>query len=115
MCTEVVFVVKLLMLLLFLFAIAGVCEFIYILKMLFYFPKTRVKHYSLVVLKSGYAIKQLNYIWQKIKWYGDSFALGIIAVVDDIDKKEFSECEDFIRQKNIVLCNWASIISREHL
>lgn len=93
-----------------LFAVTGICEFVYILKMMFYFPKTRVRHYSLVILKNGSAVKQLNYIWQKIKWHGDSFALGIIAVTDDIDETEYFECKKFVEEKNIILSDMASIV-----
>ena len=107
--------IKILMLLVFLFTVAGICEFVYILRMVFFHPNIRVKHYSLVVLKSGYAIKQLNYIWQKIKWHGDSFALGIIAIIDDIDQNEFSACENFIKEKNILLCNSVFVVPNKDL
>lgn len=115
MCTEVVFVVNVLLIIFLLFAVVGICEFVYILKMMLYFPKIRVRHYSLVILKSGYALRQLNYMWQKIKWHGDSFALGIIAVTDDIDEVEYFDCKKFAEQKNIILSNLASIEPMGHL
>lgn len=95
---------SLLLILLIVFAVGGICEFVYILKMLFYFPNIRMNNYVLLVLQSGYALKQLNYIWQKIKWYGDEFAVGIVAVTDDIDVKELLTCKNFAKDKNIVLC-----------
>ena len=91
------------------FAVAGICEFIYILKMLFYFPNFRVQNYSLIILNSGSAVKQLNFIWQKIRWYGDAFAAGIIAITDGIDEHELLECEKFSGGKNIILCTAAAI------
>lgn len=97
------------------FAVAGICEFVYILKMLFYFPSTRVKNYSLIVLKKGYALKQLNYIWQKIRWHGDGFATGIIAITDVIEARELFDCSNFIKDKNIVLCTTESISKCEQL
>lgn len=97
------------------FAVAGICEFIYILRMLFYFPNTRVQNYSLVVLKKGYALKQLNYIWQKIKWHGEEFALGIIAITDGIEAKEFLDCNNFIKEKNIILCTASSLSECQQL
>ena len=115
MCTEVVFVVNVLLIIFLLFAVVGICEFVYILKMMLYFPKIRVRHYSLVILKSGYALRQLSYMWQKIKWHGDSFALGIIAVTDDIDEAEYFDCKKFAEQKNIILSNLASIEPMGHL
>ena len=116
LCDEVVFVVKsFLLIFLIIFAVAGICEFVYIIKMFFYFPNIRVKNYSLVVLKRGYEVKQLNYIWQKVRWHGDAFACGIIAVTDDIEIKEFLDCNIFIRDKNIILCTVESISMCEQL
>lgn len=100
---------SLLLLFLIVFAVAGVCEFIYILRLFFYFPNTRVQNYSLIVLKKGYAVKQLNYIWQKIRWHGEEFAMGIIAITDGIETKEFLDCRKFINGKNIMLCTVSSL------
>ena len=98
--------VKLLLLLfLIIFAVAGVCDFIYILRMLFFCPFVRVQNYLFIVLKKGNALKQLNYMWQKIKWYGDEMAIGIIAIIDDIENDELIDCNKFVDKKNIVLCN----------
>lgn len=92
-----------------LFAVVGICELIYILKMFLFFPGFRVKNYSLIVLKSGSALKQMDYIWQKNKWYGDSYASGVIALTDNIKEKELLECSQYVREKNIVLCSATSI------
>ena len=97
------------------FAVAGICEFIYILRMFFCFPNIRVQNFSLVVLKKGYAVKQLNYIWQKIRWQGDEFASGIIAITDALEEKELCDCSCFIRGKNIYLCTAAKISSCEQI
>lgn len=104
-----------LLIFLILFAVAGICEFVYILKMLFYFPNTRVENYSLIVLKKGFALRQLNYIWQKIRWHGDGFAMGIIAITDNVETKELFDCDNFIKGKDIVLCTIASIAECEQL
>lgn len=93
-----------LLFLLFVFAIIGICEFIYILRMFFYSPRIRVQSYSLIVLKKGFAVKQLNFIWQKIRWYGDDFAIGVIALTDNIEYDEILDCDNFIKGKNINLC-----------
>lgn len=110
-CDEVVFVVKSIILLcLLLLIVTGVCEIIYIIKMLINYPGTRVKNYSIIILKKNYALKQLNYIWQKIKWYGDSYALGVIALTDALDNNEISKCSKFALGKNITLCSTNSIL-----
>ncbi len=97
------------------FAVCGICEFVYILRMLFYFPGMRVKNYALIVLKSGYAVNQLNYIWQKNRWQGDSFAVGIIALTDNLETKEILSCNKFIKNKNIVLCDASSLSMCENI
>ncbi|MBQ8741687.1 MAG: hypothetical protein IJY79_09100 [Clostridia bacterium] len=104
-----------LLIFLIIFAVAGICEFIYILRMLFYFPSTFVQNYSLVILKKGYAVKQLNYIWQKIRWHGEEFSLGIIAITDCIETKEFLDCNNFIKGKNITLCTSSSLSECQQL
>lgn len=109
-CDEVVFVVKSILLIsLLIFAVMGICELIYIIKMFFYYPGIRVNNYTLVVLKSNYAIKQLTFLWQKIRWQGDGYALGIIAITDNIKTKEILICNKFIADKNIILCNSHSL------
>lgn len=96
-------------------AVSGVCEFIYVLRMIFYFPNIRVQNYSLVVLKKSYAVKQLNYIWQKIKWHGEEFSSGIIAITDGIETKEFLDCKNFADGKNIMLCTVSSLSECQQL
>ncbi len=109
-CDEVVFVVKtILFALVLIFAVIGICEIIYIIKMIISYPGIRVKNFSIIILKSKYSIKQLNYIWQKIKWYGDSYALGVIAITDALDNNEVSMCFEFASGKNITLCRTDSI------
>lgn len=98
-----------------LFSVMGICEFIYILRMFFYYPNTRSNDYLIIVLKSGYALKQLNYVWQKLRWHGDSFATGIIAVTDDIKENELLDCNIFIKSKNIILCTKSTVFTCEQL
>lgn len=86
-----------------LFVVLGICDLIYIIRLLFYFPKTLTPSYSFIVLKKGFAFGQLNFIWQKIKWYGDEFAVGIIAITDQLDENELLKCKRFVADKNILL------------
>lgn len=97
------------------FCIAGICEFFYLIRLLFYFPKTRTKCYSFVVLKEQFAVKQLNFIWQKIKWQGEDFADGIIALTDNIKLEELTTCQNFVANKNIILCNSDSLSDNAYL
>ncbi len=94
-----------LLILLLIFAVSGLCEFIYIVKMMFYFPGKRVKTYTFVQLESGYALRQLEYLWQKIRWNGDSYSNGIIAINENLETKEIISCAEYIKGKNIILCS----------
>ncbi len=72
--------------------------------MLIYYPKVKISNYLIVTLKKGFAVNQLDFLWQKIKWHGDSFANGIIAVLDDLDDYEIFACNEFAKNKRIALC-----------
>ncbi len=91
--------------LLLIFSVLGICDLIYVIRMFFYYPNMRIQSYSFLILKKGYAIKQLNFIWQKIKWHGDEFSIGIIAVTDKLEDDELQECKRFSDDKNILLLN----------
>ena len=85
------------------FTIAGICEFVYLIRLIFYFPHVKTNSYSLVVLKRDYAVRQLNFLWQKLKWQGEDFASGIIAITDNLDNNEIMNCNKFIVNKKIIL------------
>ncbi len=93
-----------LLIVLLLFAVSGICEFIYMLRMLLCFPGKKFDNYILVNLKSKYAVKQLNFLWQKIRWHGDTYAVGIIATTDSLDISEIFQCSKYAKNKEIILC-----------
>ena len=95
--------------------VLGICDQIYLFRMLFYRPKIRVSNYMIVTLRPRYALKQLNFLHKKICWYGDEFATGIIAVVDSIDSMELQICNRFCEGKNIILSDLQSLPSIAHL
>ncbi len=110
LCNEVVFVVKSIFIaVLFILAILGICEFLYFLRSLFAYPGIRTNNYTIIVLKEKFAIKQLNFLWQKLSWYGNDFSCGIIAITDFIDDDEIILCNDFCVGKNIFLCDLNSL------
>ena len=82
--------------------VLGLCEIIYMIRMLVSYPGFRVKNYNIIVLKSTYALKQLYYLSQKISWFGDSYALGIIALTDYLNEDEINQCIKFASGKNIL-------------
>lgn len=108
--------IKTLLLLMFIiFAVAGICEFIYILKMFFFLPKKQVISFSLFVLEPHTAVKQLSFMWQKIRWHGNAFAHGIIAITDRLDTKEQLLCGEYAKEKNIFLCSSNDILQNINL
>ncbi len=97
------------------FAVWGLSEAIYFIRLLLCHPGKRCNNYVIVVLKKQCALKQLNYIWQKIKWQGDGYAKGVIALTDLLDNKEILSCIEFIADKNIKLCELKTISSCQYL
>lgn len=105
-CDEVVFVVKaLLLIFLLLFTVLGLCDVIFTVKLFFYYPGIRTSNYTIIYLNNKYALKQLNFVWQKIKWYGDEYACGIIAITNSLNEQVISQCRKFVIDKNITLLN----------
>ena len=88
------------------FAALGICDFLHILKTLFLFPGIKTENYSLVFLKRGYAICQLRFFAAKLRWYGDEYANGIIAVTDELSQSESALCERCCYGANIRLCSF---------
>ncbi len=97
------------------FAVLGLCEIIYFTKMFFYYPGVRSKNLIFVVLNNKYALKQLNFLWQKIKWQGDDYANAIIAITDNIDEFEMQNCKKFVFGKNIALCELKTLTECHYL
>lgn len=97
------------------FAVCGICEFIYIIKMFFIYPGVRTRNYSIIVLQKDYSIEQLNYIYQKIKWNGDEFSSGIVAFTDLLEQNEIDMCNKFISCNKIYLCNSKEFLDSEYV
>ena len=98
-----------LLIVLLLFAISGICEFIYLLRMLLFFPGKQFDNYILVELQPNFSVKQLNFLWQKIRWHGNAYACGIIATTDKLSTGEIKKCNSFIKNKSIILCEFNQI------
>ena len=93
-----------LLLFLLIFSVLGISEFVFFIKMLFYFPGKRFETYTFITLKKGYSLLQLEYNWQKIRWQGDGYSNGILALIDNLETKEIYNCNKYIKNKNIILC-----------
>ena len=99
----------LLLLTVLIFSVAGLCELIYYIKMIFYFPGKRVRSYTLIFLEPDRALRQLEFMWQKICWHGEGYSGGIIAICDALETKEILNCLEYIKNKNIAVLTASEI------
>lgn len=109
MVKAILFIVSILLI------VIGLCDFFYLIRSLFFYPGCMCNNYIVVMLKNKYALRQLNYIWQKIRWHGNAYANGIIAITDFLDFNEIFDCLKYIKGKNIVLCDFDSLSQCECL
>lgn len=91
------------------FAVLGLCDFIHTVKSVMLYSGVKTDNYSVLFLKSGYAISQLRYCSYKLRWYGSEFCDRVIAVKDDLTDTELAECEQFCYLSRIYLCNFSEI------
>ena len=73
------------------FAMAGLCELIYILRLLIASPKGIRNNYTVLMLRESFAEAQLRFCAAQLKWLGGSFAQTVIAVTDGISKEKLRE------------------------
>ena len=88
---------------LFLFAISGICDFLFFLRKIIFTPKSKIKCYSVVFLTKDFALDELKYFWEKMRWYGGDFATMVIAFGDHLKAEEFEKCKKFCTGKSIIL------------
>ena len=84
--------------------VLGICELIYSLRLFFILPKRRYYNYSLIYLKKGKAIKQLKFVIEQRRWFGDTYAEFVIAVYDDLDSLELKACSELVKKHDVVIC-----------
>ncbi len=88
------------------FTVLGVCDFLHGIWMLILRPPTRLKKTLLCQLNSECDFLALNYIVERQRWHGSDFADRIIAVSEyDISDELMNEFENkgitFIKQEEI--------------
>ncbi len=96
---------SILLMLLIVFAVMGLCEFICGLRIAFFYPGRRFKSYSILYLSEGLAVQELRYIWEKYRCHGEEYSHGILAISDGLDDKEIISCYDFAADKKIIICS----------
>ncbi|MBR4073569.1 MAG: hypothetical protein IKK24_06470 [Clostridia bacterium] len=88
----------------FIFAIIGLCEFIHTVKLMFLASRKKCKTVSVVWLKSNSAVEQISFVSEQLCWLGGDFAEYVIAVTDEIDKDELDNCRSFAEGRSIIFC-----------
>ena len=92
-----------------LLAIAGLCELIYTIKLFLLSPSKKPLSFIIIYLKKNIALEQLTYIFEKLKWNGESYATQIVAITDNIYDSECLLCNEFAIEHNIVLSKFEDI------
>ncbi len=96
---------SILLMLLIVFAVLGLCEFICGLRIAFFYPGRRFKSYSILFLSKGNAVQELRYLWEKFRCHGEDYSHGILAINDSLEDKEIVSCRDFAADKKIIICS----------
>lgn len=86
------------------FAVSGICDFLFFLKIIICYPEKDFSNYVVTVLKKGTALTQLGLLSERLNWYGKGYADRIFAVVSNLDEDEINECREYVRSSNIILC-----------
>lgn len=78
-----------------LFAISGLCEFIFFVLALIFLPDIKFKTVSVVRLKPECYVQQIKFLRLKYRWYGHAFANKIVFLLDDLSKEQKQISEYF--------------------
>ncbi len=92
-----------------LLAIWGLCELVFAIRLIFLMPKNNFNTYTLLVPDNEEALLQLNCVYERLKWCGNSYATAIIVVIDNLSEKDLSYCKEFAKDKNIFFCEFCDI------
>ncbi|MBQ3816955.1 MAG: hypothetical protein II802_01635 [Clostridia bacterium] len=86
------------------FAVLGIAELINGIKLRLIRPKEQATTYTLLFLKTGFAVEQLKFLLAKFEWNGEIFTNRIIACFDVLNEEERQECLKLSDVYNIVFC-----------
>ena len=93
-----------LLVILFIFGISGLCEFIHSVRLFFIMPKRKCNSSFMISLDKGYAVSELKFIIEQSRWLGDLYASRIFAFTDDIDGEELELCKIEAENSDVILC-----------
>lgn len=82
------------------FSVLGLCEFLHFLKCILIFPKRRMHSTLVVMLREETAISQITFAGEQYKWLGTKLADRVIIVAENLKQDTFSECESLAARYN---------------
>lgn len=89
--------------LVFILAVAGICEIIHLIRLYLVSDSQRNVNYSLVFLRKGRALNQLRYVYEQLLWQGGTYADAIIAIDCGLDEDELKACYEFSHKKDVIV------------
>ena len=82
------------------FSVLGLCEFLHLLKCVLIFPKRQMKSTLVVMLKEETAIRQIIFAGEQYRWLGTKLAERVIVVAENISYDTLAECESLAFRYN---------------
>lgn len=82
------------------FFILGLCEFLHLLKCFLVFPKRKMHSTLVVMLKEDTAISQIVFAGEQYKWLGSKLADRVIIVASGLRYETLTECEKLAMRYN---------------
>ncbi len=76
----------------FVFAIFGLSEFLHILKLYFIFPKRKMYSHLVINLQNNTAEKQLLYAYEQYTWHGEGYADFLVFNCDNLSDEVYERC-----------------------
>ena len=88
-----------------LFAVSGLCEFIHSVRLFFILPEKERSSLCVIRLQQGKAVQQLRFVLHQSHWLGSLYADKVVAISDGIESEELDVCKNLIESSDIVLCS----------
>ncbi len=93
-----------LLLVLLIFAMMGLAEFMHGLKLKLHVPKGRAATYSVLVLGGACPEQQIAYAAEQQRWLGHAYADRVVALDDALTGEQRSRCSAIAEREQVVLC-----------
>lgn len=85
------------------FAILGITEFIHNLKLSFLSKGLIKRNAIVVVLKEKSALEQLSFTYSQFRWHGPDYGDIIVGLTDNLSEDTINLCEEYAYKRRIAL------------